>query len=91
MLSPVSEANERAVYVSMAEGCQAALQGYATTIEEDIRRLRDAPPGSRLQKAILVSRAPTRSYTLSHSVTESLKYTLYSLCADDVVMLECIT
>ncbi len=26
MLAPVSEANERAVYQSMADGCRAALQ-----------------------------------------------------------------
>ncbi len=29
MLAPVSELNERAVYQSMLEGCQAALDGYA--------------------------------------------------------------
>ena len=28
MLAPISEANERAVYQSMLEGCQAALDGY---------------------------------------------------------------
>ena len=26
MLAPISEANERAVYLSMTEGCRAALQ-----------------------------------------------------------------
>ncbi len=30
MLAPVSEANERAVYQSMLEGCQAALDGCAS-------------------------------------------------------------
>ncbi len=54
MLAPVSEANERSVYVSMMEGCRAALQGYSTTIDDDLRTLRDAQPGSRLEKAILV-------------------------------------
>lgn len=54
MLSPVSEANERAVYVSMAEGCRAALQGYKTSIDEDLHLLREVRPGSRLHKAILV-------------------------------------
>ncbi|BDA46746.1 Actin-histidine N-methyltransferase [Coccomyxa sp. Obi] len=54
MLAPMSEANERSVYVSMMEGCRAALQGYSTTIDDDLRALRDAPPGSRLEKAILV-------------------------------------
>ena len=29
MLAPISEANERAVYQSMLEGCQAALDGCA--------------------------------------------------------------
>lgn len=54
MLAPVSEANERSVYVSMMEGCRAALQGYSTSIDDDLRALRDAQPGSRLEKAILV-------------------------------------
>ena len=31
MLAPVSEPNERAVYQSMLEGCQAALDGCAST------------------------------------------------------------
>ena len=31
MLAPVSEANERAVYQSMLEGCQAALEGCASS------------------------------------------------------------
>ncbi len=66
MLAPMSEANERSVYVSMMEGCRAALQGYSTTIDDDLRALRDAPPGSRLEKAILVgvpasARCPPRS------------------------------
>ena len=32
MLAPVSEPNERAVYQSMLEGCQAALDGCASTL-----------------------------------------------------------
>lgn len=54
MLAPVSEANERAVYESMMDGCRAALQGYATTIDDDLLALRDTLPGTRLEKAIMV-------------------------------------
>ena len=32
MLAPISEANERAVYQSMLEGCQAALDGCAAVL-----------------------------------------------------------
>jgi [ribulose-bisphosphate carboxylase]-lysine N-methyltransferase len=32
MLAPVSEANERAVYQSMLEGCQAALDGCCLSV-----------------------------------------------------------
>ncbi|KAK9826401.1 hypothetical protein WJX81_000123 [Elliptochloris bilobata] len=54
MLAPVSEANERAVYQSMADGCRAALQGYAGGIEADLRAARSTPPGSRLAMAVQV-------------------------------------
>lgn len=52
----VSEENERAVYQSMVDGCTAALQGYATSIDEDLALLRGGglAPGSREEMAVQV-------------------------------------
>jgi hypothetical protein len=67
MLVPVSEANERAMYASMIDGCRAALQEYATGIEDDLRRLRNAAPGSRLQKAVLARSLPHSRQRREHT------------------------
>jgi len=37
----ISEANERAVCESIIDGCTEALNGYITSIDEDIALLRD--------------------------------------------------
>mmetsp|Transcript_33268 Transcript_33268/g.85004 ORF Transcript_33268/g.85004 Transcript_33268/m.85004 type:complete len:208 (-) Transcript_33268:247-870(-) len=40
-MDPISEANERAVCESIIDGCTEALNGYITSIDEDIALLRD--------------------------------------------------
>jgi Rubisco LSMT substrate-binding len=57
MLLPVSEENEAAVCQSMIDGCREALRLYGSSIDEDLRLLRNsekAAPGSREELAITV-------------------------------------
>ena len=51
---PVSEDNERAVYQSMVDGCQGALGGYPTTLDQDLEAAAVAAPGSRAAAAAAV-------------------------------------
>ncbi|KAK9806256.1 hypothetical protein WJX72_007461 [[Myrmecia] bisecta] len=52
MLAPVSMENEQAVFQSMIKGCREALQGYATTIDEDLALLRTVQKGGREEMAV---------------------------------------
>eukprot|EP00884_Botryococcus_braunii_P017311 jgi/Botrbrau1/4263/Bobra.0390s0003.1 len=52
MTLPVSQDNERAVCLSMVDGCRQAMKGYKTTMEEDLRLLPSLKPGSSLDLAV---------------------------------------
>ncbi|KAF5833208.1 Rubisco large subunit N-methyltransferase [Dunaliella salina] len=56
MCEPVSEDNERAVCESMAEGARETLQGYSTSIDQDLALLRsgELQSGSPEQAAVMV-------------------------------------
>ncbi|KAL2653570.1 hypothetical protein R1flu_021698 [Riccia fluitans] len=51
---PVSKENEEAVCTAMLDGCRAALDGYSTTIDEDVRMLEAGIEDPRLQVAVVV-------------------------------------
>jgi [ribulose-bisphosphate carboxylase]/[fructose-bisphosphate aldolase]-lysine N-methyltransferase len=52
MRDPVSAANEEAVCTSMAAGCDAALEGYGTTLAEDIKALDTCDGAEELERYI---------------------------------------
>ncbi|PRW51051.1 fructose-bisphosphate aldolase-lysine N- chloroplastic [Chlorella sorokiniana] len=56
MQLPISEENERACYQQLIDGCNAALAGYPTTIDEDLALLNGGslPTGSRRAAAVRV-------------------------------------
>ncbi|KAK9801977.1 hypothetical protein WJX73_005616 [Symbiochloris irregularis] len=63
---PVSEENEAAVCRSMLDGCTEALQGYVSSIDEDLAALRNEGLPPRAAKAVQVCLGEK----------ESLEYTL---------------
>ncbi|KAL3685483.1 hypothetical protein R1sor_003505 [Riccia sorocarpa] len=50
---PVSRENEEAVCTAMLDGCRAAVDGYSTTIDEDVRMLGAGIDDPRLQMAVV--------------------------------------
>lgn len=51
---PVSRENEEAVCQAMIDGCRSALSGFKTSIEQDIRLLKDTGLSVRQETAVIV-------------------------------------